>query len=64
MSSAANQPPLPAELLEILRCPKCKGLLDLVAQVDPPTLNCNACRLRYPIREGIPIMLVDQALPQ
>lgn len=63
MPSAANQPPLPTELLEILRCPKCKGLLDL-AQADPPTLNCKACRLRYPIREGIPIMLVDQALPE
>ena len=49
------------ELLEILVCPKCKGDLGLTSEEDG--LNCNACKLEYPIQEGIPIMLIDQAKP-
>ncbi len=52
--------PLPPELLELLRCPKCKGHLRLDG--DGSALSCPQCRLRYAIREGIPIMLIDQAL--
>jgi uncharacterized protein len=52
--------PIPAELLEILRCPKCKGHLR-VLQGDQPALECPHCRLRYAIRDGIPIMLIDEA---
>lgn len=48
-----------AELLEILVCPKCRGALEL--HEDPPRLVCNACRLAYPIRDGIPILLIDEA---
>lgn len=46
-------------LLEILACPICKGLL----RHDRSTqeLLCEADRLAYPIREGIPVMMVDQA---
>jgi hypothetical protein len=47
------------ELLEILACPKCKGELRLVDQ--PEGLICDACKLRYPIKEDIPIMLIDEA---
>lgn len=47
------------ELLEILACPKCKG--DLVYDQQNDRLICNACRLRYPIQEDIPIMLIDEA---
>ncbi len=50
---------LSKELLEILACPQCKGKLDLTAGGDG--LVCAACRLKYPIREDIPIMLVDEA---
>lgn len=50
---------LAPELLEILVCPHCKG--DLVHIVAPEALDCPACRLRYPIRDGIPVMLVDEA---
>ncbi len=52
--------PLAAELLAILRCPKCKGHLRFLEQ-DLPTLDCPTCRLRYAVRDGIPIMLIDEA---
>ncbi|HET9051737.1 MAG TPA: Trm112 family protein [Candidatus Dormibacteraeota bacterium] len=47
------------DLLEILVCPQCKG--ELV--VEESSLRCDACRLRYPVDDGIPIMLIDSALP-
>ena len=52
---------LDPKLLEILVCPKCKG--DLRVSETPPALICEQCRLRYPIREGIPILLIDEAEP-
>ena len=48
------------ELLEILVCPECKGDLELTAQEDG--LICRACAVVYPIRDEIPIMLVDEAV--
>jgi uncharacterized protein len=51
--------PISKELLEILACPKCKGELELKA--DESGLICHACRLVYPIREDIPIMLIEEA---
>ena len=50
---------LSKELLDILACPKCKGDIELLA--DESGLVCRACSLKYPIREGIPVMLVDEA---
>ncbi len=47
------------KLLDILVCPKCKGSLKLTASTDG--LVCEACRLEYPIREDIPVMLIDEA---
>ncbi len=47
------------ELLDILVCPVCKG--DLTYKQDPERLICPACRLAYPIKDDIPIMLVDEA---
>jgi hypothetical protein len=49
------------ELLEILACPKCKGDIRLNASQDG--LICDRCRLVYEIRDGIPIMLIDEAKP-
>jgi uncharacterized protein YbaR (Trm112 family) len=49
------------ELLDILACPKCKGEVKLNPSQDG--LVCEACRLVYPIRDDIPIMLIDQAQP-
>jgi uncharacterized protein YbaR (Trm112 family) len=49
------------ELLDILVCPKCKGDLELTKEEDG--LACKSCSLKYPIKEDIPIMLIDEALP-
>jgi len=53
--------PLSKELLDILACPQCKGEVTLTANEDG--LVCAACKLKYPIREEIPVMLIDEALP-
>ena len=49
------------ELLDILACPKCKGDINLNQKGDG--LICTACKLVYPIRDDIPVMLIDEALP-
>jgi hypothetical protein len=48
------------ELLEILACPKCKGDVHLTEGQDG--LVCDACQLLYPIKDDIPVMLVDEAV--
>ncbi|HWO56963.1 MAG TPA: Trm112 family protein [bacterium] len=48
-------------LLSILVCPVCKG--KLTYDTANGTLDCPACRLRYPVRDGIPVMLPDAARP-
>lgn len=45
------------ELLDILACPACKA--DVFLKED--RIICTACKRRYPIREGIPVMLIDEA---
>jgi uncharacterized protein YbaR (Trm112 family) len=52
---------LSPELLEILRCPKCKSKVEL--KPDKSALKCTdpACALVYPIRDDIPVMLIDEA---
>ena len=47
------------ELLDVLACPKCKG--DLEYDQDNEKLICHACRLKYGIKEDIPIMLIEEA---
>ena len=49
------------QLLAILVCPKCRGALEYRPKEE--SLICHACRLRYPIRDEIPIMLTDEATP-
>jgi uncharacterized protein len=51
--------PISKELLEILVCPICKTPVELLA--DESGLRCPQCRLVYPIRDEIPVMLVDEA---
>ena len=50
---------LSQDLLDILACPKCKGELRLAEK--PDGLVCETCKLRYPIKDDIPIMLIDEA---
>jgi uncharacterized protein len=52
---------LPQTLLAILVCPKCKGELEYREQEG--VLICHNDRLRYPVRDDIPIMLIDEATP-
>jgi uncharacterized protein YbaR (Trm112 family) len=49
------------ELLEILACPKCKGDIKLNDEEDG--LVCEKCKLLYPIRDDIPVMLIEEASP-
>ncbi len=53
---------LDSRLLDILACPKCKGALEYRTEPEED-LRCNACRLVYEVRDGIPIMLIDEASP-
>ncbi len=51
------------DLLEILVCPACKQPLAVVALKDGgESLKCAACRRVYPVRDNIPILLVDEAV--
>ena len=50
---------LPQTLLSILVCPKCKGELEYREQEG--VLVCHNDRLKYPVRDDIPIMLIDEA---
>jgi uncharacterized protein YbaR (Trm112 family) len=52
---------LDKQLLEILVCPKCKG--DLEYREAESSLVCRVDSLRYPVRDDIPIMLIDEATP-
>jgi len=47
------------KLLAIMQCPACGGVL--VERLDPPALVCGGCSLAYPVREGIPVMLIEEA---
>jgi len=49
------------ELLEILACPKCKGEVRLDERGQRIICTSSTCGLRYPIRDGIPVMLIDEA---
>ena len=55
--------PLDDKLLEILACPKCQGELEYRLGEGAEALLCHACRLKYEVDEGIPIMLIDEAKP-
>lgn len=52
--------PISPELLEILVCPACKA--DLELKLDGTGLKCIQCHRVYPIRDEIPVMLIDQAV--
>lgn len=60
MSAAGDLAP---ELLAIIVCPACKGDLVVtpVGAGDGVELVCQGCGLAYPVRDGIPVLLVDEA---
>ena len=51
--------PIPKELLDILVCPLCKT--PVKPTPDDASLKCNTCHRVYPVRDEIPVMLIDQA---
>jgi uncharacterized protein YbaR (Trm112 family) len=51
--------PISQDLLDILACPACKAKVEL--KPDGNALKCVKCRRVYPIRDDIPVMLVDEA---
>jgi uncharacterized protein YbaR (Trm112 family) len=55
--------PVDRELLEILACPKCKQPVEEKTRDGNEYLVCTAqdCRLAYPVRDEIPVMLIDEA---
>jgi uncharacterized protein len=67
--STANTPPLPPRegldptLLEILACPDDKEPVIYQKEGDAERLTCTKCGKRYPVRDGIPVMLIDEATP-
>ncbi|MEV0374163.1 Trm112 family protein [Streptomyces sp. NPDC050636] len=57
--------PVEASLIEILACPACHAPLEDRTAADPAELLCTSadCGLAYPVRDGIPVLLVDEAVP-
>jgi len=53
--------PVDARLLEMLICPSCAGGIRELGQ--DRALECVACGRIYPIRDGIPVLLVEEAGP-
>ncbi len=49
------------ELLEILRCPKCRSKVHINDEQTFLTCESTECRLVYPIRDEIPVMIVEEA---
>lgn len=52
---------LDSELLRVLACPVCRGGLEVTGATEG--LVCSACAVVYPIRDEIPVMLAEEAIP-
>jgi len=50
-----------SEILSVLACPKCKSELTLSG--NETDLICETCRVAFPIREGVPVMLLEESMP-
>jgi uncharacterized protein len=49
------------ELLDILACPNCRGEVEY-READNEIVCIGTCRYRYPVRDDIPVMLIDEAI--
>ena len=61
MSPDKDKVELDPQLLEIIVCPACRADLDLVDSAGGAELVCQGCGLAYPVRDNIPVLLVDEA---
>ena len=50
---------VPPEIMASMQCPACTGAR--TERPEPPALGCGSCGRAYPVRDGIPVMLVDEA---
>jgi hypothetical protein len=50
---------LDSKLLEILACPNCRGEVDY--KEAEQVIECRECHYRYPVRDDIPVMLIEEA---
>jgi uncharacterized protein YbaR (Trm112 family) len=53
--------PISPELLEILRCPQCRSEVKINAEATSLTCVNSECALVYPIRDEIPVMVIEEA---
>lgn len=51
--------PVDAQLIDLLVCPDCHGEIEYKERRQ--VIICTACGLRYPVRDNIPVMLVEEA---
>ena len=56
-----STPEISPELLAIVVCPACHGELTPTPRDGATELVCGGCGLAYPVRDGIPVLLVDEA---
>ena len=54
---------LPAAVRDLLACPRCRGVLTDSSDVPGCGLDCALCGLRFAVRDGIPVLLLEYAEP-
>jgi len=60
-SDSAGATILDADLLQVLACPRCKG--ELTYSALSQSLDCMGCKLHYLVKEGIPMLLIEEGQP-
>ncbi len=61
-SGTTNDLPISKGLLDILACPACDERPSVALSDDQQFLVCTKCTKKYPIKNGIPVMLVEEAI--
>ena len=61
-TSGSEDQPITSELLAILACPACETRPPVELTSDKKFLRCTQCRRKYPINNGIPVMLIEEAV--
>ena len=61
-NQCAQSPIIAERLLEVIACPVCKN--SLTVDYETERLLCGACRQSYPVRDGIPVLLLREAILQ
>jgi uncharacterized protein YbaR (Trm112 family) len=55
--------PVHPDLLELIRCPRCRGILALRDVAGGESLTCDACRVGYAVVDDVPQLLPEDARP-